>query len=40
VTSRLPHENQLTDGGEVVKPYAPAVLYPLGRFLVLTSVRG
>jgi hypothetical protein len=36
-TSRLPHflENWLTDGGEVVKPYAPA-----GRFLVLISVRG
>jgi hypothetical protein len=29
-TSRLPHhlENRLTDGGEVVKPYAPVALYP------------
>jgi hypothetical protein len=29
-TSRLPHSlgNSLTDGGEVLEPYAPAALYP------------
>jgi hypothetical protein len=32
-------ENRLTDGGEVVRRYAPAALYPPGRFLVLISVR-
>jgi hypothetical protein len=38
-TSRLQHflDNQLTDDG---KPHTPATLYPPGRFLVLTSVRG
>jgi hypothetical protein len=44
-TSRLPHfvDNQLTDGGEIVKPYTPAEQPPFpppGRFLVLISVRG
>jgi hypothetical protein len=44
-TSRLPHflDSRLTDGGEVVKPYAPAALYPLRKIpgtLVLISVRG
>jgi hypothetical protein len=33
-------DNRLTDGGDVVKPYPPASLYPTGRFLVLVSVRG
>jgi hypothetical protein len=41
-TSRLPQylDNRFTDGGKVVKPYAPAALYTPGRFLVLISVRG
>jgi hypothetical protein len=30
-------DSRLTDGGQ---PYAPAALYPPGRFLVLISVRG
>jgi hypothetical protein len=33
-------DNRLTDGGKVCQPYAPAALYPPGRFLVLISVRG
>jgi hypothetical protein len=40
--SRLPHflDNRLTDGGKSCQPYAPATLYPPGRFLILISVRG
>jgi hypothetical protein len=33
-------DSRLTDGGKVCQPYAPATLYPPGRFLVLISVRG
>jgi hypothetical protein len=40
-TLRFPHflDNRLTDGGEVVKPYALPAFYPPGRFLVLISAR-
>jgi hypothetical protein len=39
---RLAHllDNWLTDGVKVVQPFAPAALYPQGRFLVLISVGG
>jgi hypothetical protein len=40
-TVMLPHilDRRLTDGGEIVKPYALATLYPPGRFLVLISAK-
>jgi hypothetical protein len=41
-TSGIPPflDNRLTDGGEVVQPYALAALYSPGRFLVFVSIRG
>jgi hypothetical protein len=38
---RLPHflDIRLTDGGQVVKSYAPAALYTPGRVLLPVSIR-